>query len=108
MGRRLSKLTAIEVSLNHLTEKEYQSLDRVMSSTKDVTYCFVASIYDEGVIIFNGLDRNIASFLRDNTKRDYPNLFGILEFCLKENIQYIDFFDMGNKIDEFQYHKWDN
>lgn len=105
--KNLMERKIIEISLNHIPKEEYQKFDMVMNSTKSIQYCFVASIYDEGAIIFNGNSNNIGSHLIENTKRDFPNLFAILEICKTKNIEYIDFFNHGDTYDDFILFKWD-
>lgn len=78
------------VSKFYITEEEYQKLDEAMFtfSLKN-NYFFVSAIYETGAIICNLFDSRIG----ENVKRDFPNLYKLINLAKDKDIFYIDLFD---------------
>lgn len=97
-----TKLIILDKS--YIPENEYQKLDVCFGSTYTTQiYSIVAAIYESGIILYVRGECN----LDDITKRDFPNLYKIMEYCRDNGYKYIDMFNSGEVLDsktENKYH----
>lgn len=93
------------LSTGHLPENEYDILTLVpITETNDLN-CFRATQHQYGTILVLPDKETVKQNIKSTSKR-YPTLVKIIEYCVENEIMYIDFDQDGDLYDEFEQFDW--
>lgn len=92
------------LSTGHLPENEFVTLT-LRPITEIKVYCFRATQHQYGTILVLpdkfSINENI-----EVTRKQFPTLAKIIEYCAENEIMYIDFDQDGDLYDEFEQFDW--